>query len=394
MQDARSGDMPRVPVDDPLGCFAGRPVVLPGKPDGISVAVKDNIDVAGLPTGAGLGRPGPVAAHDAPVVHLLRQAGVTLIGKTRMNEAALGATGDNPHWGRTGNPRAPGHSPGGSSSGSAAAVAAGYCDAALGTDTLGSVRIPASYCGVVGLKPTRGLVPTAGVVPLSWTLDHVGILAASAGMVARVLALVVGAPPHRTWHPPRLGVPDALDDIAIEPQTGAIFRNTLDRLRDAGWVVERCHVPNWVPDATRRAGLLLLEAEGAVVHEALVATDDPALSADVRRLLQFGRDCGSGRLVRALRLLRDVAQGMDDVLRSYDFLAMPTVPSPAFAWGDKVPVNQADLAASANFGGMPAISVPVDSTADGLPVGLQLIGRCGSDWDLLDAANVVGGLPA
>lgn len=374
--------------NDPYGCFVGAPVVVPGAPGGIAIAIKDNIDIAGLPTGAGLGRSGSIAVQDAAVIRLLRGAGATLIGKTRMDEAALGGTGENPHHGRTENPRVPGCSPGGSSGGSAAALAAGYCSAALGTDTLGSVRIPAAYCGLVGLKPTRGRLPLDGIVPLSRTLDHLGIIAESVDVAARTLALIIGPSCEGDRGPPRVGVPDALDVVATDPEVRAAFGTTMRRLAAGGWFVERCRVPDWDPAKTRRAGLLLLEAEGAVEYEGLLTADDPALSAGLRKLLLFGRDCGTGRLVNALHVLRYAAIGLRQVLRAYDLLALPTVPAPAFAWADGAPANQADLTALPNFGGQPAVSVP-RALPDGRPWGLQLIGHCGADWPLLDAARAV-----
>ncbi len=384
--------MTGMPLNDPFGCFVGAPTVMQGRPGRPVVAVKDNIHVAGLPTGAGLGRPGTLAKRDAAVVQRLREDGCTLIGKTRMDEIALGATGDNAHYGRTENPRVPGRSPGGSSSGSAAAVAAGYCDAALGTDTLGSVRIPAAYCGVVGLKPTRGRLSTEGIVPLSWTLDHVGIIGSSADAVVQVLVVLGGPWPSGPGEPLRVGVPDVLDTVDVDPETMRLFQNTLSALKACGWSVERCHVPGWDPAANRRAGLLLLEAEGACIYESLLSSEDPALSPAVRRSLMFGRDCGTGRLVRALRSLRDTASGLDQVLRGQDLLALPTVPAPAFAWASGAPPNLADLTALPNYGGHPAISLPIGSVPDGRPVGLQLIGRLSTDGRLLDAARSIEAL--
>ena len=321
--------------------------------------------MAGLPTRAGLGGPGVVAAADAPAVARLRAAGMTLLGKARMDEAACGATGDNPHHGRTENPRAPGHSPGGSSGGCAAAIAAGLCDGAIGTDTLGSVRIPAAYCGVVGLKPTRGLISTEGVVPLSWTLDHVGLLGANVEVVGELLALFL--PRERAAGPLRVGV---LDDAC-----GAV-------LGGMGWTLEPCRIDGWDPVATRRAGLLVLEAEGAVIHAGLLESADPAMSPGVRSMLAYGRDCGSGRLLRALHVLQQAADGLDGALERCAMIALPTVATPAFAWNDGPPAGQADLTALANAGGHPAISVPIGATT-----GLQLIGRRGADWTLVNAAQ-------
>jgi aspartyl-tRNA(Asn)/glutamyl-tRNA(Gln) amidotransferase subunit A len=289
---------------DRFGCFVGAPMLQAGRPDALVVAVKDNIDMAGVPTRAGFGGAGVVPASDAPVVAALRQAGFGLLGKAAMNEAAFGGTGDNPHSGRTENPRVPGHSPGGSSSGSAAAVAAGLCGAALGTDTLGSVRIPAAYCGLVGLKPSAGLLPVDGVVPLSWTLDHVGIMGASVAAVAELLAVFAMRPEAEAGL--RVGVPDALPGVAAE--TLAACRAALER---TDWRKGPCAIGGWDLGATRRAGLLVIEAEAAVIHAAVLESGDPAMSAELQRMLQYGRDCGSGRVVRALRVLRDAAAGLD-----------------------------------------------------------------------------------
>jgi aspartyl-tRNA(Asn)/glutamyl-tRNA(Gln) amidotransferase subunit A len=160
-----------------------------GPLDGIPIAAKDNIDVAGVPTRNGFGgAPYRIPAADAHVVRHLRTGGAIILGKLTMHEGALGVTSDNPHFGRVADPHRDGHSPGGSS----AAVAAGLCCAALGTDTGGSVRIPASYCGIVGFKPSFGLVSTCGVVPLSYRLDHVGALTRTVADAATMLDMVCG----------------------------------------------------------------------------------------------------------------------------------------------------------------------------------------------------------
>lgn len=199
-------------MDDLFGCFVGRPVLQARRPGAMLVAVMDHMDMAGLPTGAGLGLAGLVPAKDAEVVGRLREAGPLFLGKTRRDEVALGASGDNPHHGRTGNLRAPDRSPGASSGGSAAAVAAGHCDAALGTDTLRSIRIPAAYCGVVGFNPGRSVLSTHGIVPLSSTLDTVGILAATVDatlLACDLLMLPTTATPAFAWiNGPPLGQAD------------------------------------------------------------------------------------------------------------------------------------------------------------------------------------------
>ena len=169
-----------------------------GPLDGIPIGIKDNIDVAGVPTSNGFGGSHAAASRDAEVVRRLRAQGAVILGKLNLQEGALGVVNDNPHHGRTHNPFREGYTPGGSSGGSAAAVAAGLCAAALGTDTGGSVRIPAAYCGQVGLKPSYGRVSTRGVVPLSLRLDHVGplartVIACTKSMpISRFMAVVTG----------------------------------------------------------------------------------------------------------------------------------------------------------------------------------------------------------
>ncbi len=220
-----------------------------GKLDGIPVALKDNIDVAGVPTSNGFGgAPYRIPAEDAEITRRLRAAGAVILGKLNMHEGALGATNDNPHHGRAINPHRAGHSPGGSSGGSGAAVAAGLCCAALGTDTGGSVRIPASYCGVVGLKPSYGLISTRGVVPLSYRLDHAGPLARTVADAATLLEVLAGFDPRCAES--RRGPDGGFDSVragaprgrearrrqqfrrrAVEPAVAAAFKAALDQLR-------------------------------------------------------------------------------------------------------------------------------------------------------------------
>src|SRR5262245_7654625 len=177
--------------------------------DGPIVAVKDLVDVRGTVTTAGSSFPGPPAERDAPLVRRLREAGCVVIGKANLHEWAFGVTSQNPHYGPVRNPRAPGHIPGGSSGGSSAAVAAGLCDWAVGSDTGGSIRIPAALCGVVGFKPTIGAVDTEGVVPLSRTLDTLGPLAPDVAAAARALEMMsylTGLLPERPRPPAELRI--------------------------------------------------------------------------------------------------------------------------------------------------------------------------------------------
>jgi len=305
-----------------------------GEP-GLRLAVKDNIDVAGMPCAGGMeAYRGRIAPRDAPCVARLRAAGYTIVGKTLMDEAAFGALGDNPWFGRCHNPHRQGYTCGGSSAGSAAAVAAGLADAALGTDTLGSVRIPASYCGVVGFLPSRGLIDSAGVMPLMPEFDRVGVLAPSVADAARVASLIAGR--------------------KIEPRAGARVTN---------------RVPEKNLGALRRAALLLVEVEAARIHAALL--DDPRskISPPLRAALNFGRAATADRIEKAKARVAEAQRWLE----GSDVLVLPTTPGPAFAFDAPVPESQADFTVLASVTGLAAISVP-GKAEDGLPVGVQVLG--------------------
>ena len=320
-----------------------------GEP-GRRLAVKDNIDVAGMPCAGGMeALRGRIAQRDAPCVARLKAAGYTVVGKTLMDEAAFGATGDNPWFGRCHNPARHGYTPGGSSAGSAAAVAAGVCDAALGTDTLGSVRIPASYCGVVGYLPGRGLIDSAGVMPLMPEFDRVGVLARTIGEAARVASLMAG----------RL----------IEPKAGA----SIGTLEGIDW------------GTLRRAALLLVEVEAARIHASVL--NSPKISAGLRAALEFGRSASPERIALARERVEDARRSLDALLGRYDVLVLPTTPQTAFPFDGPVPQTQADFTVPASVSGLAAISVPTGKR-DGLPLGTQVIGR--DEALVLGAAATLG----
>jgi aspartyl-tRNA(Asn)/glutamyl-tRNA(Gln) amidotransferase subunit A len=303
-----------------------------GKP-GLRLAVKDNIEVAGMPCAAGMeAYRGRIAQADAPCVARLKGAGYAVVGKTLMDEAAFGALGDNPWFGRCHNPHRHGHTCGGSSAGSAAAVAAGLADIALGTDTLGSVRIPASYCGVVGYLPGRGVIDGGGVMPLMPEYDRVGVLAPT--------------------------VADAARAAAISPRSGA-------RL---GELPAGIDLP-----ALRRAALLMVEIEGARIHAALLDDPESKISPPLRAALQFGRDAGPDRVEKAKARIADARRSLEDAFRSCDVIVLPTTAGPAFRFDQPPPESQADYTVLANIAGLAAISVP-GKTVDGLPVGVQAMG--------------------
>ncbi|MGG5887470.1 amidase [Falsiroseomonas sp. HC035] len=385
---------------DAAGALAVRPAQ--GALRGLAVGIKDNVDVAGLQATAGIAAlRGRSAEADAPCVAALRRAGAVILGKLAMHEGALGATTDTPGFGRCINPLRAGYTPGGSSGGSAAAVAAGFVDLAVGTDTLGSVRIPAAYCGVVGLKPTAGLIGRSGVVPLSPTLDHLGTLArtpmlAAGGLEAMItedLADPAFRPAPAGWRAVpeaptdpaglRVGLPQPVLDAAMEPAIRAAWMAAAAQLGRAGASVATIAVAAWDPTAARRASLLVIEAEAAALHPALI--DDPrAASPGFRAALAYGRDAGSVRLARALFRLAEVRAGALRALDACDILLMPTAPQRAFPHGMAAPVDQADFTALANIGGQPAISIPWPAEDGGLPCSVQIVGRA------YDEARLVG----
>jgi aspartyl-tRNA(Asn)/glutamyl-tRNA(Gln) amidotransferase subunit A len=369
-----------------------------GPLDGVAVAVKDNLDVAGLRTTAGIAALRQhLAMADAPAVARLRANGLVILGKVAMHEGALGATTDTPGFGRCMNPLRPGYTPGGSSGGSAAAVAAGFAPLAVGTDTMGSVRLPAAYCGIVGLKPTAGLVGRSGVVPLSPRLDHVGMLAATPGLAALGLEAMVGddpadpesRPPPAAWRAVpdapielaklRIGLPEPVLAAPMEPAIRAAWDAAVVRLRAEGALVMPVPVAGWDPGAARRAGLLLVEAEAAALHPALL--DDPAAAtAGFRAALAYGRDAGSVRLVRALFRLAEVRAGALRALDRCHALLLPTAPQRAFPHGTPPPVDQADFTALANIAGLPSIAFPWPAPDGELPCSMQIVTPPHAEW--------------
>lgn len=378
-----------------------------GPLDGIPIALKDNVDLAGTPATAGMAsRAHLVSDIDAVVTARLREAGAVILGKVNMHEAALGATNDNPLYGKTFNPHRPNFTPGGSSGGSGAAVAAGFCLAAIGTDTLGSVRIPAAYCGVSGIKPTRGLVSPRGVVPLSWTFDHVGPLAPSVrdlGLLMNVLAgfdplcaeSVAAPTPDQSFDPGdpkklsgvRLGRLEGLEDAGIAPEIADGFERAVALLADLGAEITSVRLEGHDYGRLRRAGLIISEVEGAVVHADDLANRPEHLSEAFRGMLNYGASLPATRVVQAQR---DIAAARVRVRRAFadlNALVMPTALQTAFDFSAPVPDNQADLTALANLTDRPAVSVPMGFSPAGLPMGLQFLGHAFGEAAILRYAR-------
>ena len=374
-----------------------------GRLDGIPLALKDNFDMAGWPTRVGLpGREKPVQS-DAHVVSRLRASGAVLVGKTNMDEGALGAVTDNPHFGATHNPHRHGYSAGGSSGGAAAAVAAGLAVAAIGSDSLGSIRIPASYCGVYALKPTHGEISARGLVPAARRLDAVGLLARSADDLTVLLQVLAGyaADDARSrrrrvafalpdWEPGNLraGLLPDLAAVGVQAEVIEVFEAALAKLPHALGDRRTVDFADWDFGRTRRAGLLLMEAEMLGTFAADLANAEHPVSARFRNMLGFAASKSAADYAVADRVLDAATLKMRRLFAQVDVLVLPTTPQGAFPLDGPTPDSQADLTSFASLAGCPAVSLPMGTLSNGLPIGLQLVGARGSDLRLLELAAV------
>ena len=350
--------------------------------DGLRVGVKDSIDIAGYPTRAGSGAladAAPAARH-AAVVQALLDGGCRIVGKTNMHELAYGVTGINPWTGTPINPRYPDRVPGGSSSGSAVAVAAKLVDFAIGTDTGGSIRVPAACCGVYGLKPTYGRVSREGVCPATSSLDCVGPFAGDLTLIEQAMTLI--DPSFRSAPLPgtiRLGVVR----VAAEPAIGATLRAVLAD-------TEATLLPVELPlfEEAFSAGLTIIGAETWAAYGHLI--ESPVLGADVRARLLAARDISGDALAAAETCRRTFRAAVDAALEGVDALALPTLPDVpltlAAAMDARAALRMTGFVRPFNVSGHPALSLPLETDA-GLPAGLQLVGRRNADASLCALAR-------
>ena len=385
---------------------------------GIPISLKDNIYTKDVRTTAGSKiLKDFVPQHDAAVVAQLKQAGAIVLGKTNLHEFAYGVTTNNPHFGPTRNPWDLSRIPGGSSGGSAAAVAAGLCYASIGTDTGGSIRIPAALCGIVGLKPSFGRVSVADVIPLSPRLDCVGPLARSSGDAAVLLDAISARgekePPFeltvksRLRPRFRLGLPEEFLSESFSAAVESAFEATLGVFRKMGANLRKVRIP--LLRETEDAGNQIAWAEATHYHQQ--AGWFPARSADygqdVRERLELGANVSATTYLEALERREAFLRGLLAMMRDnhLDALALPTTPIPApligeetislnshgvgFPSGASRPTRALLLRNNrpANLGGLPAISVPCGRTTEDLPIGLQLVGPVMDEARLLPIAR-------
>lgn len=352
-----------------------------GPLDGLTIGIKANIAVRGLPWTGGIGGYcDRVAAKDAEAVGRLRAAGAAIIGTLNMEEAALGAKTDNPFFGATQNPHRIGHTPGGSSGGSAAAVAAGLCDVALGTDTMGSVRIPASYCGIYGLKPTRGAISQDGLEIAEANLDSIGPMARSLEDLEACSRVLM------KWNDSQvidnIILLENLGDVACE---AAVLEN-YEKARAALNAMDCFSLP-YPLTRIRFAGFILTSLALSEALAGLLASNPDGISDNLKFLMTFGPQRSASDLAEDRKILAEVGNAVNAVVEKHGAILLPTAPQAAFDHMDKAPANQADFTCLANIAGLPAISIPAGWTEDRLPVGVQLVGAAGNEAGLLQLAK-------
>lgn len=385
---------------DPMNAFCrDSDAHLEGAPDGplagLTFAAKDIFDVAGHITGAG--NPDwkathPAADHSAWVVDRLVQSGATMVGKTITDELTRGIFGENPHYGTPANPRAPGRVPGGSSSGSASAVAGGLVDFALGSDTGGSVRVPASFCGLYGIRPTHGRVRVDGMVPQAPSFDTAGWFARDANTLARAAEVLLPAPAV-TARPRLLLVAEDAFEVA-DPATATALRPVVDAAASLIGASTNVRISPTGLDEWSRHQRVLQGREAWETARAWIDRVNPRLAISVAESYMTGRSFTDAQVEEAAKVQATAVGLVDELLADGAILCLPTTPTPAPPVGEQQSVRRplgariGALTCIAGTTGCPQISLPL-AEVDGLPVGLSLIGARGSDESLIALARQV-----
>jgi aspartyl-tRNA(Asn)/glutamyl-tRNA(Gln) amidotransferase subunit A len=372
---------------------------------GVPIAVKDLMLVKGMPITAGShAMDAEVAQRDAEIVARLRRAGAVVIGLANLHEFAYGITSDNPRFGRVVNPAAPSRIPGGSSGGSAAAIAAGIVPLAVGTDTAGSIRVPAACCGIAGFKPSYDALPRDGILDLAFSLDHVGPMGRNVDDCATMFAAMLELPAVPKWTRRDLGgVKIARLGGYFEDPLDVEVRVALDEAAaaaasDGAQVIARDIEGIELAAAIR---LNTISAEATAYHAERLEERPEGYGEDVRVRLEMGMFLPASWYVKAQRLRRVIAERIEALLREADALLIPAMRAPARPVGEvRAKIGDKDYALHTavtdftgpfNLTGMPAICLPWSGSRDGVPIGLQVVGARGRDWDVLAIAQRLQG---
>jgi aspartyl-tRNA(Asn)/glutamyl-tRNA(Gln) amidotransferase subunit A len=374
---------------------------------GVPIAIKDLIDVAGVVTtqGSSFFRNALPADNDAPIVDRLKKSGALIFGKTNLHEFAWGGTSSNPHFGICRNPWNPDYIPGGSSGGSGVAVAAHMVPGALGTDTLGSIRLPSALCGIVGLKPTFGLLPTERIFPLGYTLDHVGPITRSVGD-ARLLfeALLTRQEKQKLESIRKMksfnslaskrlnglkiaSVPALVPENSCHKTTWQQYQKSLTLAEEEGAVVVEEKIPGF-ETALSAAFTMTLAQASEIHHERLIGNPD-GFGEDVRTFLEQGHLLSAVDYIRAQRIRSKLVKEAGKLFQRVDAWICPTTPNPATRVGEATDPRNAGFTGPINLLGFPAIAIPSGLTEDKLPVSVQIIAAPHHEYLLLDLAEVI-----
>jgi aspartyl-tRNA(Asn)/glutamyl-tRNA(Gln) amidotransferase subunit A len=345
---------------------------------GLTVGVKANIAVNGLPWTAGMELfRHRIAERDAEVVARLRAAGAAIIGSLNMEEAALGAKTDNPFFGATQNPHRLGHTPGGSSGGSGAAVAAGLCDVALGTDTLGSVRIPAAYCGVYGFKPSYGAISQDGLELTEPLFDTIGPLARNLDTlenVSRVISV--------------FGQNGVGGDVALLAESGGVeCEAAVSGAFGAAKAVVKAESQIELPYPLSRVRFAGFIVAARFLDQHLRNADPAKISPTLAKLMAYGARRSDSDMDIDRRVIAGTRAALEAAVEAHGAVLLPTAPQAAFRHCDDAPANQADFTCLANIAGLPAVSIPAGWSDGGLPVSVQLVGKTGHEAGLFTLAR-------
>jgi aspartyl-tRNA(Asn)/glutamyl-tRNA(Gln) amidotransferase subunit A len=376
---------------------------------GIPLAHKDCFESAGIrTTGGTILMDNYVPTHNAAALQKLEAAGAVLLGKLNLHELMMSITTNNPFYGRAVNPHDATRIPGGSSGGSAVAVAAGLCMGSLGSDSGGSVRLPAALCGVVGFKPTFGRISRRGVLPMSFSLDHVGVMARTVEDAAVLYHATAGydaadafSHPYPdtpfdlhlpyTWQGKRIALATEGFDRAgrrADAEVLAAVKRIAHQLEAQGAIIEEVTLPRM--DEASRAVFTMIVTEAAAVYADALRDTPEGFSEETRASLERGRDTLGMVYARTKYLQVEMQRQMAQFFEGYDLLLTPTSPVPAPVHDEPIAAQKARLSLLAytapfNLTGNPALSIHCGTTTDGLPIGVQVIGRFGADEEVLQA---------